>query len=621
MKFRNDRDYVFANMLPYVQLTHDNVVDQTREFTAAEADRLYMDGLPLLMNHRDGEFNPTTGEQEPLLRVGTVLASRVARGSCMMVGEIDPRSSDAATFTSNAVARGVYRSVSLGNTVETRIKASTGTTYLVKTPDEVSLCKEGRRGGSTIRAYCPGRETLERLYQHAPDDLEALINRHGYREAVIHAGASLDDDPARYITAVETASQQRWAEELDRYRLAPRSIDTMASSQENRADETMTADTNKASQQQADDTLAADTEQQRSVATPLAENNESVAAKTALAEAVKAQQEKLEIMKQFEALKAEKAQSDAQLAKIHEKEKAKDDETRDTIEKSITQHMVMGQFPKDQIVETVADFRSKYNEDRTSGLRFGERQLMLASKASSAHQQIQKSEANAVAEQQKRVTNDFIAQEARKLQALRAQEAGISLQGAASTTVAAATPSSSSIDFDSLSAMVDATKTAFETRFEQQAGGVETHVGDKRKEAPVQLCNEPEKAFAEVKRFAIKASSDQQESYDAAAVFAQQCKTLGRLPWYEEVAMHAEMQKTGKFKASANGQRVEECVVRATRSKPAHLSAANFNPIFDAQCNDAMTNARFGTRGGAASYLQSMGRMAVEYGNTVELHD
>jgi hypothetical protein len=630
MRFEDSRDYIIACMLPSLQIKHDNVVDATREFTSDEAKRLYMDGLPLLMNHMDGEMNPHTGEREPLARVGTVMASSVAGGNCMVLGEIDPSMSLEATFSSNAVAKNIYGSVSLGNTIETHVRASSGSTYLVKTPDEVSLCKVGRRGGSTIRAYCPGRETIRRLHTYEPDVLDRLIDDQDWRSAVIASGASRDGDGERYITAVAAASRQRLETEVRRNRFQQKDYSNMSVAPID--DQTAVAtEAMKASDAQVDELMKAASVDvpsvdkpligtavgERSVATQVNEDQKSVDAKAAIADAIKARQEALEIKKAMAALQAKHDHDTKELHTIKAAKTAKQNETFETAVKSVIQNMVAAEQTQKEITEQIDDLSDVFQRDPERGLRAAERAVALVSKAAANMQTIRESEAKRVADQTKSVTDKYIADGARQLQALRQEDAAVSLQLSSSTSAQPTTPGI--FDRQSIESAVVEAKTAFERRFVKQepeeVAVPATEVGTKRSAETI------DKVYSPVKRFAIKASEDKYESYDAVGVFANQCRSLGRVPWLEEVEMGAQLMKTGRMKASANGLQVEEEVIKATRSKPAYLYAGNFNPSFDKKCNQAMTDARFRVRGGAANFLSQQKRMTVSYGSTVELHD
>jgi len=216
------RDYVVATFLPYTRQRHDTQLEQVREFTTDEARQLYMDGLPLIMNHHDGSVDPTTGDVAEHHPVGVIHASSVRGTDAKMLASIDPTMNEAAMLSSNKVALSEYGAVSLGQLVETRIKSGEGGyAVFVKRPIEVSLCRRGRRHGSSIEQYCPGRATLERLAQHEPDDLERMIDAHDYRRELIDSGVD-DKKSARYIDVLATLSRNRLVRAIDADSLYPR---------------------------------------------------------------------------------------------------------------------------------------------------------------------------------------------------------------------------------------------------------------------------------------------------------------------------------------------------------------------------------------------------------------
>jgi len=213
------RDYLVADMLPYMLRDHVDENDREWNFTVDEARQLNVDGLPLLVEHNDGDPD-AAGVQLPRIAVGRVEASSVRVPHAKMLASIEPGASSAqARAASHAVASGAFKDVSLQHRVSRRASARAGGAPVsVKRPTEVSLVGEGWRYGSRIRDFFPSRATLTRLAVESPDDLETFIDRFGYRPAVIDAGVAPASRGA-YIDVLAKASDERLDKAVAEHRL------------------------------------------------------------------------------------------------------------------------------------------------------------------------------------------------------------------------------------------------------------------------------------------------------------------------------------------------------------------------------------------------------------------
>ena len=625
----NRPDYLVATTLPYMQLVHENESDDRwKEFTVDEARQLYVDGLPLLMNHNDGD----TGG--PLIEVGRVKASVVSGSSAKVLATIDPRRSEEATFASNAVATGIYEDVSLGHQVEVNVRSALedGIATYTKTPREVSLCRKGARYGSTINAFCPGRATLERLAEHAPDDLAKMVERHGYAQPLIDLGVEATDRE-RYIEALATLSDSRLAEVIDREALRPRpppAAKLMTSPMPPAAatEKVLASDSTPATPPAAEENQAPPPPSAAAAAappppaatyaaTPVAEPPAPLAVEPTRSietpstgptvdgsipphewakVAVQAQKDSKQVAEALAEERAKIAQmqaelEEARLAKTELAErKAKDKEKRkaelESVIKSLRQYGAAGGIAKDTIekqIETARDYEET-NPDVTMALV--QQAHTMAVHASQERDKHERAQATAMAANVASFNNTFLDSKAKEFAQLRAETVALQRAAVAPTALStrfepapsppepmAVPPAASSVASPAAAPAPAAHKRSFEDYVEQ--------------EAPPHF---------------VMASDDK---FPVAALREKYMQDTRKHPSYSDLAYGVHYEATGKVQMSADG-RTEEPVVERKRLRrtPAKISPWNYAPRWAATLEGAMGRVSSNVRGGTSMRLR-----------------
>lgn len=92
-------DYVVGRVLPYLHETPASDTKAILDFTVSEAERLRLEGLPVLMEHNDGTTDQRTGHTRHLDEVGRVEAMSLHGVHARVLMSITPDASPAATYT------------------------------------------------------------------------------------------------------------------------------------------------------------------------------------------------------------------------------------------------------------------------------------------------------------------------------------------------------------------------------------------------------------------------------------------------------------------------------------------------------------------------------------------
>ena len=611
-------DYLVATALPYMQLVHeDESDDRWKNFTVEDARQLYLDGLPLLINHNDGDvINEETGERAPLIEIGRIRASTVTGANAKILATIDPRSSEDATYASNAIAKGSYEDVSLGHGVAIDVRhAADGIVTYIKTPREVSVCKRGARYGSHIDTFCPGRATIERLVEHAPDDLAAMVDRHGYKQQLIDLGVE-PTDKKRYIEVLVTLSDNRLAQVIESERLHSRPLPpqqtvpsppTMSSSVKASDQQEQQSLPTEPIEQEAAVPAAAAAPEQKEVAPPVAEQqqpdvNRSVStpavskapegdipphewAKLATESQAKVVDAKKELAEQrvaFEKAQAEleQARKDREeLAAIKAKEKEKRKASFEDIVKSYLQHAAAARTPKEEMDETVSSARDMLATNPDASMGMIGRAMKMAVRASETTATAEAANAAKMKAMSDSINNNFYSDHAKQYRAFLAAEAALEQSSyPAATTTAAQT-------------------TSFSSRFESAPAS-------KAPETPASFYAEPEAAapaparkrmFADYVEkeapvhFSVKASEGGLDELPIIDELRQNIlHTTGKHASMSQLAYGEYYEATGKVQMSDDG-RVEEPVVERKRLRRTrnYVTPWNYAPRF----GDALDNA------------------------------
>jgi len=587
-------DAFVATMLPYMQLEHEDARDRVREFTVAEARQLYMDDLPLLINHNDGEEQH--GAPTPLLRVGHIEASAVDGLNASVLAIVDPELSADARFASDAIASGRYEDVSLGNRVETIVRASQGTATYVKTPVEVSLCRRGRRYGSHITTYCPGRATLERLARHSPDDLVRMAERHGYAQPLIDMGVDASDRK-RYIEALATLSDSRLTEVVARQHLYRRPIASMSVAASETPAAAVAAPPAEAAPAAAAPPPAAVAAPPASRAVETSSLSPSQAQLQTMAEqllaaknaSVQRGEELAAALAERQRMQEEVEKGRAAMARLAELEEAKKKKVREDFEqlaKSYISHAKDARAPAAEIEQQVQMARELLETNPDFGLEQMKSSMRMAIRAAESASSAEKKRADEMAMQTERINSSFLDDMSKKYAALDARDVALQksmLPPTAYATSPAATPSASAQPpkFASVGETPLYESRASTSTVALGAGSAlppaSRPFADYREKEPVRLFSAN-----------VRASETADADFPASDVFKNYIEATGRLPFYEQVAVGEHFVETGQVRASADGteERIKER--KRLRTTPAAVSPANFAPEWNAKLNAAM---------------------------------
>ena len=647
MAAANRPDYIVAKTLPYMQLVHeDGSSDRWKHFTVDEARQMYVDGLPLLMNHNDGD------DGGKLIEVGQVRASAVKGAHAKVLATIEPRRSEAATLASNRVATGLYPSVSLGHQVDVNIRAAldSGAATYTKTPREVSLCKKGARFGSTIDVYCPGRTTLERLAADAPEDLAKLVERHGYGEALIDMGVSATDGE-RYIEALATLSDSRLAEVIEREGLRPRAPPPPATThfmtsnagtppakvqasdasappadaqppaaaaatetqQQPPAASTSTetaAPPAQQQQQQQQQAPPASQEQQqqqpnRSIETPstgggvdgsiaphewaklaVEAGKESKAHAEALAEE---RRKNAELVTKLERAAHAEAQLAAEKAEREAKEKEKRKEELESVIKSLRQYGAAGGIAKDTIEEQIMAAREYEQSNPDVSMKMLQQAHTLAVHASDERKKHQEEKGVLLHNSVENFNKTFLDSQAREWHQLRSETANLSR--------AAVPPTALSTRFEQPPQQAPATSPTPSMPTGASSSSTDSQSPPQRKRAYADYVE-----TAAPPHFTVRASEDK---FPVGELRADYMKATGKHPSYSDLAYGVHFEATGKVQMSADGCTEEPVVNRKRlRRTPAHISPWNYAPAFAASLEKAMEQVSSNVRGASSMQMR-----------------
>jgi len=621
MNFDSSRDYIVATVLPWMRQKHETKLEQIREFTAEEARQMYMDGLPLIMNHHDGQYDPATNTQNELHVIGEVHASTVHGTDTKVLASIEPTMNEMAMMSSNRVATGLYRGVSLGQQIETRIKASDGYAVFVKRPEEVSLCKEGRREGSLIELYCPGQATIERLALHAPEDLELLIDHHGYRQELIDKGI-VEKSSRQYIDALAEISHKRLKRAISANQLHPRppptsrisglmsgSLKDQASTEASQAspatDKEMASSSSppppsSSSSQKTTEADAADSSSERSGVTT-ASIPDVASLKEMTEAALRYKTESVDRAKQLAQMQERLTKAEAAEKKLEEIEQAKRDKIKrefETAIKSLEQFSAVAKFPRETLECTVDSAKDMFEANPERSLGMIKSALTMAARASTATREAEEAQAKKLEAAAHVFDERYFDTVKRRFLDLDEQEVSFS------------------------SSYPSRSETAFERRFQEATAAAATTTSSESA-SPLTQSNNVDNAaemstgdnnqFRAKKRSAtemfggsdtppapmfLRASNASEENtFDAATCFADLFQATGVLPTYTQVALGEAIVASGKDKASADGRTREPIMVRKrTRRVPAAIEPANFAPEWDKVLQRAMETGSFRQR-------------------------
>jgi len=595
------RDYVVATYLPWMRQQHETKLEQVREFTANEARQLYMDGLPLLMNHHDGAYDEQTKTTADHCPIGVIHASSVRGTDAKILASIDPLMNKEAMMSTNRVARGQYMGVSLGQQVETRIKASEGYAVFIKRPEEVSLCRKGRRNGSLIELYCPGADTIRRLAETAPDFLEELIDCHGYRQAMIDSGID-DKKSERYIDALADVSRQRIERAIRANVLHPRpppkhSVSgQMSNNLKDQASEAAEPDAPPASDAALPDAPpATETETPAGgVATPSIPDVSSLKEMTDAA--LKYKTESVERAKELSQMREQlvKAQeAETKLAKIEQDKKDLIESEFKTAIKSLEQYSAVAKIPREDLSFTVDSAKDMFDSNPQRSLGMIKSALVMAAKASGVERAREKEHAAKLAEGAEALNSRYLDGIQNRFAQLNEQESSF-MSGSMpppssfdrrfpSVGATDSPPAASTAHLGGVVDRANAAATA-EQQSEPKKRSITSMLGGGVEMAPPPLF--------------VRASNDtDKNTFDAASHFADLFQATGVLPSYTQIADGEMVVATDKYKASADGKTQTPIMARKkTRRSPAAVEPANFAPDWDSVLQSAMRDSRFAVR-------------------------
>lgn len=205
-------DVLLGVILPHLDATRDpaDQAHRQREFIAAEAARLNLRGLPVVMNHIE---DPITRRQDRYI-IGRVLGQAMpvddsSHLRCLVAidsrrpepdaGDVKHAARLTTFFASTALADGHYAGLSLAHqhdtpicvtasatapaapafVVDAGVAHDAGNNSIFKTPYEVSVCERGLRPDSDVLGVYYSRSTLDRA---SDQHLLALAKTHGYAQ-------------------------------------------------------------------------------------------------------------------------------------------------------------------------------------------------------------------------------------------------------------------------------------------------------------------------------------------------------------------------------------------------------------------------------------------------------
>jgi hypothetical protein len=620
-------DYVVGRVLPYMHHTPVSVDALVRDFTVDEARQLcdgrVLDQLPVMMNHNDGTTDERTGHVRKLDRVGTVHGMAVHGVDARVLLAIDPHGTHSNTYSSNAVAQGIYGGISLGNRVDSKSSADTGRTVLIKTPTEVSLCKVGRRHGSTIEHFMPCRETCERLLAAEPKLLTDMASRFDYADELQRQGLDVSRGP-QYIDGLVALADQRLARiqaanhlqlpahaqqpqpqqislhvrasmsaETDASAVAKQMFDASLQQQQQQAAQPMETDAvapaagGAAVAQPPPPVAAVQEPVARSVVTEVPDAPDVRDAKAMAAEALKSKEEAVELRRQL----AEAQQAQLELAGIREAERKKKEEEFQTIVRSYIENAQKAKMGDQEIQQTVGCAQDLFKEKPDSAMGLIKSSLAMSVRASQQTSNLESLQAQQLTAHVNAQNNAEFDQMALRMSALREQERSFTLTApmAAGTTVPVTALSTAQV---ATLAPPAAVKQEPEQHFSSSSSSSSSF--DKRFAAVSQPAALEPAAPAAVETpiapYFVRASESDpgQNDYDALAQFKQQVKLLGRIPSIRDVSYGVAVQHTGQMKASASGEQVPVTRLVPLRRTPAAVEPANFAPEWHATLMRAM---------------------------------
>jgi len=604
-----DRDYVVATMLPYMPLEHEpNSKEEVRDFTVNEASELYVDDLPLLMNHNDGVVED--GKERPLDVIGKVEASNLRGAASKMLAWIEPTMSDAAMYSTNAVANGIYNDVSLGNIVDAVVRANGSKIVYRKIPQEVSLCERGRRYGSRIEAYCPGRTTIERLATDWPDDLQTLIRVHNYAADLSEMGV-VPEQRAEYIDALVKLSSERLERTIQRENLypRPRPQQTFAMSADDKSlgSEKMNAseDAAAASPPPAPPPAEKEGGGEKEAAAPPPPKAETAAdvpdmtnMKKMAEAALKAREEAFDLRQRLaktEERLAKGEEAEKRLAAIESEKAEKRQKQFETIIKSYMQHAAAAKTPQTEVDEEVHDCHDTFKNNPERGIRMAERVHRMAIRASEMTNSNEESEAQRLAQRTKMFNDNVLDTLASKWSTLNQREMSFAkAQTARGASAPASVPdegAETAFDRRFKSSIADASAKQHESKTAAQ----EILGLNKRKAEEMMMAEKP--AAPLFVRASENAAGDDDDEFDALAVWNQITEETGKIASLEQVMYVDRLVNMGRMQAGVNGD-VPELKRMRLRQTPANIDPWNFklSPTWANNLDKALMSGNFRER-------------------------
>ena len=567
-------DVVAGKVLPYMRQKHPDRDSLLVDFTENESRDLYIDGLPLMINHNDG----ICSDEE--WRVGTVTATQVRGVDLRALATIEnPTSDPYARMTSRAIANGTYKGLSLG--IRTHIGFSGTKNVVTKVPEEVSVCEKGKRPGSDIEHFFPCRDTITEMYDDSRNDLRALVQRFNYHVDIPEEKRDM------YIDALTRLSQKRLETIVAAESLYPRPppqrvFDAMSETTATQTEKaSVTAPVPPASEQ----TSAASQTDSESATLPLqrgpVSNVEASSAHKLHEELLAAKKEAVEMKKNnLELLKAKE-----ELDKIKEERQQEIKRKFETIlnafkEKAST---VPDMYSEAEINAIAADAEQFYNQNPSAGISNIERALTVATKASDTQQKLTRDATQkmkvAIEQGEKRQLDEMSMQ----LANLRQRE----------------------LEYDTQRQAFMNTSSA-NNRFEKSIQPPEKAATNAGQSAPAAAAVPPPQQqqqtmsssgytrpanirMADVNTLFSKASA-KSTSYDAIAATKKYIELTGKIPSKDTIARGVQVEFTGQYKASAHpgGEQVPIVKMGPEFSQDVYLDPEAWNPDFFAQCVDQM---------------------------------
>ena len=589
-------DYVCGRVLPYMHHRPTSPVAGVLDFTVHEARQLRLGGLPVMMNHNDGTLDADTGTTRALDRIGRVEGIALSGVDARVLMAIDTCSDNVAAMQSSlSVAQGLYGGLSLGNLV--RVQSADGHTTSVKMPTEVSLCKTGRRYGSTIEHFMPSATTLRRLHAHEPAAVPAFAVRFGYADDLQRQGIT-PADADQYIDGLARLARTR----LDAIRhqhafdtSPPRATIMSSTLPPQDATPVHASESPAEPAEPVPAPVAKEPEQQQqtppapAVAKPVSEPVDEPMpdvrnAREMAAEALRSKEEAVKLRQQL--AEAQHAQRELEGIRAAERQK-KVDQFR-TVLAAYTQQATETHRPKEEIDTNVscAEEIFKVNSDKAIDLL--DKSLQMCVRASAAEAKLEELQAQRLHEASERQNNAYFANVATQMTKLREQErmfsitepvsAGtrVALSGLSADQVSAlAAPSRSSSSFDQRFA---APEPVAKTQQQQQPQQHQQQP-QQQQQPTVPKVNVPGRAPLIVRASETEDPLAYARQYNAEQEYVKQWKLRGRPPTMYELEHGADVEFTGTMRASATtGEQVQDMRIVRSRNTPAHIEPANFAP-------------------------------------------